>query len=178
MTQPSWTASARRSRRGASRSSFSPRKPSIATPSANIFAMCERGEILDQLAAWQAGAIVVNRPDAIRNTYRYRMVELFARHHVASPASQIVAPDASNPRPALRLGQTLRFPRDAIRRRHVCGVGGGLARGIAPLRRAGHPVCRRAGACARRSGQILRRADGSGEASSPGSNGSIIATKV
>ncbi len=74
--------------------------PAIATPGANIFAMCERAEILDQLAtACQAGAIVVNSPNAIRNTYRYRMVELFARHHVPSPASQIIASNARNPPP-------------------------------------------------------------------------------
>jgi hypothetical protein len=71
------------------------------TSCANIFVMCERGAVLDRLkTAEKAGSIVVNSPDAIRNTYRHRMIELFARHHVSAPASQIVATNASNPRPA------------------------------------------------------------------------------
>ena len=69
-------------------------------PGGNIFAMCERSEILDRLkAAARGGAIVVNSPDAICNTYRHRMVELLARHQVSAPASRIIASDASNPRP-------------------------------------------------------------------------------
>ena len=70
-------------------------------PSANLFVMCERGTVLDRLAAMEkAGSIVVNAPAAIRNTYRHRMVELFARHRVAAPMSWIVAADANRPRPA------------------------------------------------------------------------------
>jgi hypothetical protein len=47
----------------------------IETLSANVFAMCERGTILDRLAAMEkAGSIVVNSPAAIRNTYRHRMI--------------------------------------------------------------------------------------------------------
>lgn len=71
------------------------------TGGANIFVMCERGPVLDRLkTAEKAGSIVVNSPDAIRNTYRHRMVELFAQTHVPAPASQIVASDAKKPRPA------------------------------------------------------------------------------
>jgi hypothetical protein len=67
----------------------------LETPGANIFAMCERSDVLDRLkSAAQVGAIVVNSPDAIRNTYRHRMVELFVRHRVSAPASQVVATDA------------------------------------------------------------------------------------
>jgi hypothetical protein len=67
---------------------------------ANIFVMCERGAILDRLRdAEQTGSIIVNSPDAIRNTYRHRMLELFARHHVSGPASRVVASDASKPPP-------------------------------------------------------------------------------
>jgi len=67
---------------------------------ANIFVMCERGPVLDRLRnAEKTGSIIVNSPDAIHNTYRHRMVELFARHHVSTPASQIVASDANTPRP-------------------------------------------------------------------------------
>jgi hypothetical protein len=71
------------------------------TDFANIFAMCERGPILDRLrGAEKTGSIVVNSPDAIRNTYRHRMVELLARHGVPAPASQIVATDANKPQPS------------------------------------------------------------------------------
>jgi hypothetical protein len=66
---------------------------------ANIFAMCEREAVLDRLKdAEMTGSIVVNSPEAIRNTYRHRMIELLARHHVAAPASHIVASNASSPR--------------------------------------------------------------------------------
>jgi glutathione synthase/RimK-type ligase-like ATP-grasp enzyme len=67
----------------------------------NMFVMCERGAVLDRLkTAEKEGSIVVNSSEAIRNTYRHRMIELFAQHHVPAPASQIVASDASKPRPA------------------------------------------------------------------------------
>ena len=70
-------------------------------PAANLFVMCERGTVLDRLAAMEkTGAIVVNTTTAIRNTYRHRMVELFARHGVAAPRSWIIAADANTPRPA------------------------------------------------------------------------------
>jgi len=73
----------------------------VEAPSANLFVMCEQGTVLDRLAAMETmGAIVVNSPAAIRNTYRHRMVELFKRHRVASPLSWIVAADANTPRPA------------------------------------------------------------------------------
>src|SRR5262249_29623526 len=40
------------------------------TEFANIFVMCERGPVLDRLKdAEKTGSIVVNSPDAIRNTY-------------------------------------------------------------------------------------------------------------
>ena len=72
----------------------------LETPGANIFTMCERGEILDRLKeAARAGAVVVNSPDAIRNTYRHRTVELFARAGIPSPASHVLATDAGMPPP-------------------------------------------------------------------------------
>ena len=71
------------------------------TPSANVFVMCERGAILDRLAAMEkSGSIVVNSPAAIRNTYRHRMIELFAQRQVPAPLSRIVATEAMKPRPA------------------------------------------------------------------------------
>jgi hypothetical protein len=70
-------------------------------PWVNLFVMCERGTVLDRLAAMEKrGSIVVNSPAAIRNTYRHRMVELFAQHRVPAPLSWIVAADAKTPRPA------------------------------------------------------------------------------
>ena len=73
----------------------------IETPSANVFAMCERGTILDRLASMEtSGSIVINSPAAIRNTYRHRMIELFAQRRVPAPLSRIVATDAAKPRPA------------------------------------------------------------------------------
>jgi len=70
----------------------------LGNQGANVFVMCEQSAILERLAtAAQAGAIVVNSPDAIRNTYRHRMIELFVRHHVSAPASEIVATDTREP---------------------------------------------------------------------------------
>jgi hypothetical protein len=67
----------------------------------NMFVMCEQAAILDRLkAAEKEGSVGVNSPDAIRNTYRHRMIELFAQNRVPAPASQIVASDAGKPRPA------------------------------------------------------------------------------
>ena len=44
---------------------------------ANVFAMCERTAVLQRLsAAEKTGSIVVNSPEAIRNTYRHRMDEI------------------------------------------------------------------------------------------------------
>jgi acetolactate synthase regulatory subunit len=73
----------------------------VESPSANVFAMCERGTSLDRLAAMEkTGSIVVNSPAAIRNTYRHRMIELFAQRRVRAPLSRTVATDAMKPRPA------------------------------------------------------------------------------
>jgi hypothetical protein len=73
----------------------------VDSPHANLFVMCERGAVLDRLAEMEkAGAIVVNSPAAVRNTYRHRMIELFARAHVPAPVSWVVAADANRPRPA------------------------------------------------------------------------------
>lgn len=75
--------------------------PAFETAGANIFAMCEQSEILDRLdAVVAAGGVVVNSPDAIRNTYRRRTIELFARKDVLFPASQVVLTNATTPPPA------------------------------------------------------------------------------
>ena len=73
----------------------------VEASGANMFVMCERGAVLDRLAEMEkAGAIVVNAPAAIRNTYRHRMIELFARNRVSAPVSSVVATNANKPRPA------------------------------------------------------------------------------
>ncbi len=67
----------------------------LASPRANIFAMCEGGEILGRLEnATHQGAVVVNSPQAIGNTYRHRMIELFLRRQISAPPSRVVATDA------------------------------------------------------------------------------------
>lgn len=76
-------------------------EPALQAPGAMIFAMCERGEILDRLqSANKAGSVVVNSPAAIRNTYRHRMVELFAQEHVPAPVSHVIATDAGKLAPS------------------------------------------------------------------------------
>lgn len=58
----------------------------------NIFLMCERLEIIDQLRQWEArGVRHVNKPSAILNTYRDRTLALFAQDGVAFPASRLVS---------------------------------------------------------------------------------------
>ena len=56
-----------------------------------MFVMCERVPTVERLAAWErAGARIVNRPAAIRNTDRERTLERFAREKVAFPPSVLV----------------------------------------------------------------------------------------
>src|SRR5262249_57283263 len=46
------------------------------------------------------GWVVGNSANAIRNTYRHRMVELFAKYLISAPVSRIVASSANKSRPA------------------------------------------------------------------------------
>lgn len=81
-----------------------PRKAgeAITTPGARIFAMCEQPEVLDLLRrAERADAVVINTPAAVRNTYRHRMVEAFARAGICTPHSEVIATDPETPPPAL-----------------------------------------------------------------------------
>lgn len=62
----------------------------------NIFLMCERLEIIGQLRQWEMrGVRHVNKPSAILNTYRDRMVSLFEQHGIAFPASRLVSTASS-----------------------------------------------------------------------------------
>ena len=73
-------------------------------PGGGVFAMCEQSHILDRLqAAADGGVLVINSPTAIRNTYRYRMVELFAAGRVSGPTSWIMRTDSRSPPPAERV---------------------------------------------------------------------------
>jgi hypothetical protein len=57
-----------------------------------LFVMCERLPILERLAVWeQAGACQVNSCGAILNTYRDRMIPLFAENGVSFPHSVLIA---------------------------------------------------------------------------------------
>ena len=58
----------------------------------NIFLMCERLEIIDQLRQWEMrGVRHVNKPSAILDTYRDRMLSLFEQAGVVFPASSLVS---------------------------------------------------------------------------------------
>lgn len=63
----------------------------------NIFLMCERLEIIDQLRQWELrGVRHVNRPSAILHTYRDQMLALFERSGIEFPASRLVQTTASD----------------------------------------------------------------------------------
>jgi hypothetical protein len=73
----------------------------LHAPGARIFAMCEQEAILARLdKAVEAGAVVVNSPDAIRNTYRSLTRERFIAVGVSAPESWLVSTAAPGPRPA------------------------------------------------------------------------------
>ena len=131
----------------------------IEALSANVFVMCERGTILDRLAGMEkAGSIVVNSPAAIRNTYRHRMIELFAQHRVPAPLSRIVATDAAKPRPADCVW-VKRYDFHATQPDDVMYIASetGWRQALREFAARGIPFVDRSGACSGRSGQILRR---------------------
>src|SRR5215510_10336778 len=68
-----------------------PASPSEGEIPPFLFVMCEQVPIVEKLAAWErAGARIVNRPFAIRNTDRQRTIELFVRNSVPFPESVLV----------------------------------------------------------------------------------------
>ena len=121
--------------------------------------MCEREQILDRLAAMEkTGRSSSTLPTAIRNTYRHRMIELFARHHVSAPISQVVATDSNEPRPA-DCAWVKRYDFHATQSDDVMYAASDTGWREALRRFAGarHSLRDRPGACAGRSRQILRR---------------------
>jgi hypothetical protein len=61
-----------------------------------VFLMCERVEALERLLAWErAGVTQVNRPEAVLDTYRDRMIARFAGARVRFIPSRLVATDGS-----------------------------------------------------------------------------------
>ncbi|MEM9684061.1 MAG: hypothetical protein AAF942_12405 [Pseudomonadota bacterium] len=66
----------------------------LATREPRIFSMCEQHQVIDTLLkAEQDGAVIVNRPQSVINTYRHHTVELFGKADVPAPASRVVAAD-------------------------------------------------------------------------------------
>jgi hypothetical protein len=73
----------------------------LQTPGARIFCMCEQDAILTRLdKAVEAGAVVVNSPDAIRATYRSLTRTKFIEAGVAAPESWLISTGAPGPKPA------------------------------------------------------------------------------
>ena len=69
-------------------------------PGACIFSMCERHEIVEALRrARHGGAMIVNPPDAVLNTYRHRTLDLFTRAGISAPPGRLVATDPTTPPP-------------------------------------------------------------------------------
>jgi len=61
-----------------------------------VFLMCERVAILERLQQWvHGGAVQVNSPTAVLNTYRHLMIPLFTRAGLSSPASTLVSTHSS-----------------------------------------------------------------------------------
>jgi len=70
-------------------------------PPAAIFLMCEGVAVMRQLSAWEAAGVRhVNRPDAVLDTYRERMIARLGAAGVAFISSAIVSTDAAAPLPA------------------------------------------------------------------------------
>jgi hypothetical protein len=68
------------------------------TPPPAIFLMCERVRVLRTLCDWEAtGVRLVNPPVAVLNTYRERMLALWAAAGVPFPASRVVRTDGPPP---------------------------------------------------------------------------------
>lgn len=56
-----------------------------------VFLMCEQERMLEPLSEWERkGTILVNSVEAIRNTYRYRMVPLISGAGVPFPKSELI----------------------------------------------------------------------------------------
>ena len=73
----------------------------LNTPGARIFAMCEQEAILARLdKAVDAGAVVINSPAAIRNTYRSLTRAKFIEAGVAAPVSWLISTADPGQKPA------------------------------------------------------------------------------
>lgn len=67
------------------------------------FVMCEQERMLGPLSAWERhGTTLVNSVEAIRNTYRHRMIPLLSASPVRFPRSELVATRAPNSETHLR----------------------------------------------------------------------------
>jgi hypothetical protein len=62
-----------------------------------VFLMCEQEQMLDPLSAWERnGTMLVNSVEAIRNTYRHRMIPLLSGSSVCFPRSELIATRSPN----------------------------------------------------------------------------------
>ncbi|HEY6065772.1 MAG TPA: hypothetical protein VIY96_06420, partial [Thermoanaerobaculia bacterium] len=70
-----------------------------APPPASLFVMCERPEVLQALARWEAqGVCQINTTEGILNTYRHRTLARFERAAISFPKSVLVETKGDLPR--------------------------------------------------------------------------------
>jgi len=68
------------------------------------FLMCEQERMLEPLSAWERhGTVLINSVEAIRNTYRHRMIPLLSSGPVRFPKSELIVTRATNWEKHLRL---------------------------------------------------------------------------
>jgi hypothetical protein len=128
-----------------------------------IFLMCEREEVLAQLAAWERDGIrIVNSPAAVLATYRERMIAQFDEAGVPFVKSRLVATPGRHPgAPALpvwvKRGRRAQYPGGRRRLRGDRDRRRGRTR---PLPRARDRARRAPAPRGGRSHQVLRRRPG------------------
>ena len=145
-----------------------------------LFVMCERGPVVEKLAAWERrGTRIVNRPAGIRNTDRERTIALFREHGVPYPPSVLVETRSAGGLSGPLLGEARRRPRHRGGRRLLLRRRGRPRRDRRPTFAARHRARRRPGPRPRRPDQVLRRGglERTAPADPPGSSGSTTATR-
>lgn len=66
------------------------------------FVMCEQERMLEPLSRWEErGTTLINSVEAIRNTYRHRMIPLLSSTTAAIPGSELIATGSTTWRPGL-----------------------------------------------------------------------------
>jgi hypothetical protein len=68
------------------------------------FVMCEQERMLEPLCSWEhRGTTLINSAEAIRNTYRHRMIPLLSTASVPFPSSELIATGSPNWEKRLRM---------------------------------------------------------------------------